>query len=103
MVREPRRRDASYPLKEFDVVTAIGDKAIDNEGMVQVGDNLRLSFLYLVPKQARDGSVPIRVVRAGRPMEVRLPVGRDDDHLSGATTGNSRPTSSAAPWSSRRS
>ena len=81
MVREPRHRDASYPLKEFDVATAIGDKAIDNEGMVQVGNNLRLSFLYLVPKLAHDGSVPIRVVRAGRPMDVRLPVGRDDDRL----------------------
>ncbi len=75
MVREPRRRDASYPLKEFDVVTAIGDKAIDNEGMVQVGDNLRLSFLYLVPKLARDGSVPIRVVRDGR-TDGRPPAGR---------------------------
>ena len=52
MVREPRRRDDAYPLKEFDVVTAIGDKAIDNEGMVQVADSLRLSFLYLVPKLA---------------------------------------------------
>src|SRR5262249_14965303 len=34
MVRQPRHRDTSYPLKEFDVVTAIGDKAIDNEGMI---------------------------------------------------------------------
>jgi S1-C subfamily serine protease len=81
MVREPRRRDASYPLQEFDVVTAIGDKAIDNEGMIQIGDNLRLSFLYMVPKLARDGSVPIRVVRAGRTIDGRLPVSRDDDHL----------------------
>jgi hypothetical protein len=62
-------------------VTAIGDKAIDNEGMVQVADNLRLSFLYLVPKLARDGSVPIRVVRAGRKLEVQLPVDRVQDHL----------------------
>src|SRR5262249_41485571 len=81
MVREPRRRDTSYPLKEFDVVTAIGDKAIDNEGMVQVADNLRLSFLYLVPRLARDGSVPLRVIRDGRTIDVRLPVDRDDDRL----------------------
>jgi S1-C subfamily serine protease len=81
MVREPRHRDASYPLKEFDVVTAIGDKAIDNEGMIQAAGGLRLSFLYLVPRLARDGSVPIRVVRAGRAIEGRLPVSRDDDHL----------------------
>jgi S1-C subfamily serine protease len=81
MVREPRRRDDAYPIKEFDVVTAIGDKAIDNEGMVQVADNLRLSFLYLVPKLVRDGSVPLRVIREGRTIDVRLPVERDDDHL----------------------
>jgi hypothetical protein len=81
MVREPGHRDASYPLQEFDVVTAIGDKAIDNEGMIQAAGGLRLSFLYLVPKLARDGSVPIRVVRAGRTLEARLPVARDDNHL----------------------
>jgi hypothetical protein len=81
MVREPRRRDPSYPLLEFDGVTAIGDKAIDNEGMIQVSDNLRLSFLYFVPKLARDGSVPIRVIRAGRTIDGRLPVSRDDEHL----------------------
>src|SRR5262249_27467994 len=81
MVREPRRRDSAYPLQEFDVVTAIGDKAIDNEGMVQVRDNLRLSFFYMVPKLARDGFVPLRVFRAGRSLEVRLPVDRDDDRL----------------------
>src|SRR5262249_29892775 len=81
MVRQPRHRDTSYPLKEFDVVTAIGDKAIDNEGMIQVSDNLRLSFLYLVPRLVRDGSVPIRVVRAGRTLDAHLPVSRDDDRL----------------------
>jgi S1-C subfamily serine protease len=87
MVREPRSRDASYPLREFDVVTAIGDKAIDNEGMIQAAGDLRLSFLYLVPKLARDGSVPIRVVRAGRTIETRLPVSRDDDRLIRAYEG----------------
>ena len=81
MVREPRRRDAGYPLQEFDVVTAVGDKAIDNEGMIQAAGGLRLSFLYLVPKLARDGAVPIRVVRAGRAIDARLPVSRDDDRL----------------------
>jgi S1-C subfamily serine protease len=86
-VRKPRYDDASYPLKEFDVVTAIGDKTIDNEGMVQVGDNLRLSFLYLVPRLARDGSVPLRVIRDGHDTDVRLPVDRDDDRLIRAYEG----------------
>ena len=81
MIREPRRRDSTYPLKEFDVITAIGDNPIENEGMVQVRDNLRLSFAYLVPKLARDGMVPLRIVRDGRSLTVRLPVDRDDDRL----------------------
>jgi S1-C subfamily serine protease len=81
MVREPRRRESTYPLKEFDVITAIGENPIDNEGMVQVRDNLRLSFPYLVPKLARDGMVPLRIVRDGRILSVRLPVDRDDDRL----------------------
>jgi S1-C subfamily serine protease len=81
MVREPRRRDSTYPIQEFDVVSAIGDKPIDNEGMVQVRDNLRLSFRYLVAKLVRDGSVPLSIVRAGKARQVRLPVDRDDDRL----------------------
>ena len=81
MIREPRRRESSYPLKEFDVITAIGDNPIDNEGMVQVRDSLRLSFPYLVPKLARDGTVPLRIRREGRDLSVRLPVDRDDDRL----------------------
>ena len=104
MVREPRRRESSYPLKEFDVVTAIGDNAIDNEGMVQVRDNLRLSFLYLVPKLARDGTVPIRV-RPGRPHAGRSACRSTatTTACSAAMTAGSRLTSSAARWSSRRS
>ena len=54
LVREPNRRDASYPLKEFDIVTRIGTHEIDNEGMVQVEDNLRLSFMSQVPKLVRE-------------------------------------------------
>ena len=81
MIREPRRRESTYPLKEFDVITAIGDNPIDNEGMIQVRDNLRLSFPYLVPKLARDGTVPLRIRREGRDLSVRLPVDRDDDRL----------------------
>jgi S1-C subfamily serine protease len=81
MVREPRRRVSSYPLKEFDVITAIGDNAIDNQGMVQIRDNLRLSFPYLVPKLVRDGAVPLRIIRDGQALTVRLPVDREDDRL----------------------
>ena len=66
MVREPKCRDSSYPLKEFDILTRIGTHEIDNEGMIQAQDNLRLSFMSQVPKLARDGTVPVTVLRPAR-------------------------------------
>jgi S1-C subfamily serine protease len=81
MVREPKRRDPAYPLKEFDILTKIGAHEIDNEGMVQAQDNLRLSFLSQVPQLARNGTVPVTVLRAGKAIEVALPVSREPDHL----------------------
>jgi hypothetical protein len=81
MVREPYKRESSYALKEFDILTRIGTCDIDNEGTIQAQDNLRLSFISQVPKLARGGSVPVSVVRDGKPMELALPVSRDPGRL----------------------
>jgi S1-C subfamily serine protease len=81
MVREPKRRDPSYPLKEFDILTRIGTHEIDNEGMIQAEDNLRLSFMSQVPKLANNGTVPVSVLRAGKTFEVALPVNCQNDYL----------------------
>jgi S1-C subfamily serine protease len=81
MVREPKRRDPSYPLKEFDILTRIGTHEIDNEGMIQAQDNLRLSFMSQVPKLVQNGTVPVSVLRAGKTIDVALPVSREPDHL----------------------
>ena len=35
VVHAPDRDDADYPLKEWDLITKIGDHEIDNVGMVQ--------------------------------------------------------------------
>ena len=37
VVHRPSRRDAAYPLKEWDVITHIGDTPIDNQGMIKLG------------------------------------------------------------------
>ena len=58
VVHRPYKSDASYPLREWDVITRIGNTPIDNQGMVQVGKELRVSFHYLIQKQAHDGEVP---------------------------------------------
>jgi S1-C subfamily serine protease len=74
VVHQPYQTDAAYPLKEWDVVTRIGDYPIDNQGMVKLGPNLRVKFQYRVQQLAHNGTVPLTVVRAGKPMTIQLPV-----------------------------
>jgi len=74
VVHQPFGTDPGYPLKEWDVITRIGDAAVDDQGMVRVGRNLRVYFTYMVQKAARDGKVALTVVRAGKEMVLSLPV-----------------------------
>jgi S1-C subfamily serine protease len=74
VVHQPYRSDAAYPLKEWDVITRIGDTPIDDQGMVSVGSDARLSFRYLIQKVARNGRVPLTIVRGGSTMHIELPV-----------------------------
>ncbi|MFP5389935.1 MAG: trypsin-like peptidase domain-containing protein [Gammaproteobacteria bacterium] len=74
VVRKPAFPDAAYPLKEWDVITHIGDKPIDNQAMISAGPSLRLSFRYLVQHVARDGKVPLTIVRGGKTLQVQVPV-----------------------------
>jgi S1-C subfamily serine protease len=74
IVHRPSSTDASYPLREWDVVTHIGDAPIDNQGMIKLDDDLRVSFRYLIQRLANNGRVPLTVVRAGKAMQIQLPV-----------------------------
>lgn len=74
VVHRPYSSDPAYPLKRWDVITAIGADAIDNQGMVKLGSNLRVRFQYRVQQLAKDGKVPLTVVRGGHSMHVDLPV-----------------------------
>ena len=76
MVVEPHRGDANYPLKEWDVVTAIGGQAIDSDGKVAVRYDLRLSALYLVQKHAKSDALDLTVQRGGQPARITVPVQR---------------------------
>jgi S1-C subfamily serine protease len=80
MIRRPDPGTAG-PLREFDVLTQIGDRAIDREGMVEARDGLRLSFHYLVPRLERGGTVPVRLWRDGKSLEVAVPARHDDKSL----------------------
>jgi S1-C subfamily serine protease len=74
IVHQPYSSDSTYPLKEWDVITRIGDTRVDNQGMIKVGSNLRVRFAYLIQKIAKNGKVPLTIVRAGKEMPVELPV-----------------------------
>jgi S1-C subfamily serine protease len=75
VVHRPFRSDPAYPLKEWDVITRIGDTAVDDQGMIKLSANLRVRFTYLVQTTARQGKVPLTVVRAGKEIHVEVPVG----------------------------
>ncbi len=74
IVHRPHDTDAAYPLKEWDVITKIGDTRVDDQGMIKLNGNLRVRFLYLIQKIAKNGKVPLTVVRAGKEIQVELPV-----------------------------
>jgi S1-C subfamily serine protease len=65
---------AGSPLKEWDVITHIGDAPIDDQGMVTVDGDLRVSFRYLIQKTAKNGSVMLSVRRAGKPLALEIPL-----------------------------
>jgi S1-C subfamily serine protease len=74
VVHRPDKSDAAYPLKEWDVLTRIGDTPIDNQGMVKIDKDLRVSFGYMIQKVTKDGKLPLTVVRAGKTLKLELPV-----------------------------
>src|SRR5437764_15489986 len=77
IVHRPFDSAASYPLKEWDVITKIGDVPIDDEGMIKLGDTLRVRFPYMVQKLAAKDTVPLTVFRGGKELKINLSVLRE--------------------------
>jgi len=74
VVHRPDKTDEGYPLKEWDVLTHIGDTPIDNQGMIKLDADLRVSFAYMIQHLAKDGTVPMTIVRGGKSLKIQLPV-----------------------------
>jgi S1-C subfamily serine protease len=66
--------DPGYPLREWDVITKIGETKVDDQGMIPLGPNLRVGFVYRIQQLVKDGKVTLTVVRKGKEMAVSLPV-----------------------------
>jgi hypothetical protein len=81
VVHKPFQSDPAYPLKEWDVVTQIGDTPVDDQGMIKLGDDIRVRFQYLIQHIATNGTVPLTLVRAGKELKIVLPVSADFPRL----------------------
>jgi S1-C subfamily serine protease len=81
LIIPPPHRPADYPFQEFDLLTKIGPHEIDNDGMVQLPDDLRVGFYAVFDKLAKDNAVPVTVVRKGKRIETALPVTKADNRL----------------------
>jgi S1-C subfamily serine protease len=81
VVHHPAHMDAAYSLKEWDIVTRIGDAPIDNQGMVKIDKDLRVNFQYLIQQVAANGKVRMSVVRAGKTVVLELPVSSEHPTL----------------------
>jgi S1-C subfamily serine protease len=74
VVHKPYKDDPAYPLKEWDVITKIGNTPVDDQGMIKLGDNLRVRFEYEIQHITTNDTVPLTIVRAGKELKVNLPV-----------------------------
>jgi len=81
VVHRPDRDDAAYPLKQWDVITRIGETPIDNQGMIRLSKELHVSFQYLIQKVASNGLLPLTIVRSGKALTIALPVTADHPML----------------------
>lgn len=76
VVHQPYQYAASSPLKQWDVISKIGDTPVDDQGMIKAGD-IRVAFSYMIQKIAKDGKVPLTIVRGGKEMNIEMPVQND--------------------------
>jgi S1-C subfamily serine protease len=81
IVHQPASTEASYPLKTWDIITKISDTTIDDQGMVNIGNNLRIDFRYIIQKIAAKGNVPLSIVRGGKALKIELPISSDHPML----------------------
>jgi S1-C subfamily serine protease len=87
VVQRPTSMDAAYPLKEWDVITRIGNTALDNQGFVRLTNDVNVQFQYHVQKTVKNGKVPLTVLRAGKTLQIDVPVTASRPRLVSALDG----------------
>lgn len=88
IVSKPYSDDPDYPLKTWDIITMIGETPLDNQGMIQLADDVRVNKGYLVQKYVKDGKLPMTIVREGKPLKIELPMPRGWAQVLGTLSGS---------------
>ena len=81
VVQRPASLAPDYPLKEWDVITHIGDIAIDDQGMVKLTDDLNVQFQYRIQQLVKAGKLALTVVRGGKPLKISVPLAATQPRL----------------------
>ncbi|MBR7798522.1 S1C family serine protease [Undibacterium fentianense] len=87
IIHRPYIETAEGVLKEWDVVTHIGDTPVDNQCMVKLKPNVRVMFKYKVQQVAAKDKVSLGIVRGGKAMRVDAPLFKGRPHLIGDLQG----------------
>jgi hypothetical protein len=74
VVQAASRIPADNPLQKWDIITHIGDAALDDEGMIKLEGGPRVGYNYLVDQVAKDGKAPMTVLRSGQRLQLQVPV-----------------------------
>jgi S1-C subfamily serine protease len=77
----PRTAERGNPFQPFDVLTRIGEHDIDNQGAVRLPSGLRVPFIGVFQRLARNNAVPVTVLRKGKLLQLSLPVTTQDKRL----------------------
>jgi S1-C subfamily serine protease len=74
VVARPDIDNPADPLKRWDIITQVGDTSVDDQGMVELRDDLKVQMSYLFQDKVRDGEVPIKVERDNKIEALNIPV-----------------------------
>jgi len=80
LVRKVHHHDgARYPLQIGDIITRIGDRPIDNAGMVHIEEDRLIKFQYLVQRSVHESQLSVSILRSGQERKLDVPVSPDNE------------------------
>ncbi len=77
VMHAPILGNSKSQLREWDLLTQIAGMPVDDQGELTVAPNVRVKFPYLVQKASVNGEIALSVVRDGKQVQLREPVGPD--------------------------